>query len=128
MNQNSSVRQLELSAMEACTSIGDQLHLFELGNEFNFAPGKYRASNYSLLDYATEWNSKSQIVKTAVQKACSGTFPGFMAPSLVLLDFIVNTTWTGEELYNLGYDSQNLTRELCFHKFVFPSCGFIPPC
>lgn len=66
MNQNSSDTQLEVSAMEACTSIGAQLHLFELGNEFNFAPGKYRAANYSLLDYATEWNSKSQIVKAAV--------------------------------------------------------------
>ncbi|CAG8948131.1 unnamed protein product [Penicillium salamii] len=121
MNQNTSVEQLEMSAMDACTALGSQLHLFELGNEFNFAPGKYRASNYSLLDYANEWNLKSEIVKTAVDKACPGLFPGFMAPSLVLLDNIVNTTWTGEELYSLGYDENNLTRELCFHKFVAPS-------
>ncbi|CAG8224193.1 unnamed protein product [Penicillium salamii] len=118
MNQNTSVEQLEISAMDACTALGPQLHLFELGNEFNFAPGKYRASNYSLLDYANEWNLKSEIVKTAVDKACPGLFPGFMAPSLVLLDFIVNTTWTGEELYSLGYDENNLTRELCFHNYM----------
>lgn len=116
MNQNSSIQQLQDSATEACTSIGPQLHLFELGNEFNFAPGKYRAANYSLLDYVGEWNSKSAIVKSAVQKVCPGSFPGFMAPSLVLLDFIDDTTWTAEDLYNLGYDKDDLTKELCFHK------------
>ncbi|KAJ5383068.1 hypothetical protein N7517_000979 [Penicillium concentricum] len=125
MNQNYSTKQLELEAAEACTSIGPKLHLFELGNEFNFAPGKYRAANYSLLDYAEEWNSKSAIVKSAVQKACPGSFPGFMAPSLVLLDFITGTSWTAEELYSLGYDEHNLTKELCFHKYDihYPSCS-----
>lgn len=121
MNQNTSTKQLEISTMDACTAIGSQLHLLELGNEFNFAPGKYRAANYSLLDYANEWNSKADIVKAAAEKACPGSFPGFMAPSLVLLDLIVNTTWTAEELYTLGYDKHNLTRELCFHKYVLSS-------
>lgn len=116
MAQNKSTQLLELSAAEACTSIGPQLHLFELGNEFNFAPGTYRPTNYSLLDYVEEWNSKSVIVKSAVQKACPGPFPGFMAPSFVLLDFIDDTTWTAEDLYNLGYDKDDLTKELCFHK------------
>jgi hypothetical protein len=104
------------AATEACTSIGPKLHLYELGNEFNFAPGKYRAANYSLLDYVHEWDMKSEIVKKAVQKACPGLFPGFMAPSFVLIDKIVNTTWTAEELYSLGYDTNNLTKELSFHK------------
>lgn len=117
MNQNPSIQQLQDSATEACTSIGSQLHLFELGNEFNFAPGKYHAANYSLLDYVEEWNSKLAIVKSAVQKACSGSFPGFMATSFVLLDFIDDTTWTAEDLYNLGYDKDDLTKELCFHKY-----------
>ncbi|CAG8408380.1 unnamed protein product [Penicillium salamii] len=114
INQNTSKDQLEIFAMKAYVAIESQLHLLELGNEFNFAPGKYRVVNYSLLDYANEWNAKSETVKAAVDKAYSGRFPGFMAPSLVLLDFIVNTTWTGEDLYRLGYDQYNLTCELCF--------------
>ncbi|KAJ5951122.1 uncharacterized protein N7479_009535 [Penicillium vulpinum] len=127
MNQNYSTEQLELAATEACTSIGPQLHLFELGNEFNFAPGKYRAANYSLLDYAEEWNTKSAIIKSAVQKACPGSFPGFMAPSFVLLDFIVKTSWTAEELYNLGYDKDNLTKEMCFHNYMGVNSPPLPP-
>ncbi|CAI7634346.1 unnamed protein product [Penicillium bialowiezense] len=118
MNQNTSTKQLEIATVDACKAIGSQLHLFELGNEFNFAPGKYRAANYSLIDYANEWNTKSDVVKSAAEKACPGSFPGFMAPSLVLLDFIVNTTWTAEGLYKLGYDRHNLTRELCFHNYM----------
>lgn len=110
MNQNSSTEQLEVSAMEAGTPIGRQLHLFEPGNDFNFAPGKYRSANYSLLDYVEEWNSKSAIFKSSVQ-----SFLGLMAPSFVLLDFIDKTPWTTEELYNLGYDKYNPTKELCFH-------------
>jgi hypothetical protein len=116
MNYNSSDQQLKDSATEACASIGPSLHLFELGNEWNFAPGTYRAANYSLLDYVDEWNMKSEIVKKAVQKACPGFFPGFMAPSFVLIDKIVTTTWTAEELFKLGYDNKNLTKELSFHK------------
>ncbi|CAI7610721.1 unnamed protein product [Penicillium glandicola] len=127
MAQNKSTEQLELEAMEACTSIGPQLYLYELGNEFNFAPGTYRSTNYSLLDYSEEWNTKSAIVKSAVQKACPGSFPGFMAPSLVLLDFIANTTWTAEDLYNLGYDEHNLTKELCFHNYMGVNAAPLPP-
>ncbi|KAJ5419531.1 uncharacterized protein N7487_003081 [Penicillium crustosum] len=127
MNQNSSIQQLQDSAAKACTSIGPQLHLFELGNEFNFAPGKYRAANYSLLDYVEEWNFKSAIVKSAVQKACPGSFPGFMAPSFVLLDFIDETTWTAEDLYNLGYDKDDLTKELCFHNYMGVNEPPLPP-
>ncbi|KGO60703.1 Glycoside hydrolase, superfamily [Penicillium expansum] len=127
MAQNKSTQLLELSAAEACTSIGPQLHLFELGNEFNFAPGTYRPTNYSLLDYVEEWNSKSVIVKSAVQKACPGPFPGFMAPSFVLLDFIDDTTWTAEDLYNLGYDKDDLTKELCFHNYMGVNEPPLPP-
>ncbi|KAF4770442.1 hypothetical protein HAV15_013029 [Penicillium sp. str.  len=104
MNQNSSIQQLQDSATEACTSIGHQLHLFEL-----------------------EWNSKSAIVKSAVQKACTGSFPGFMAPSFVLLDFIDDTTWTAEDLYNLGYDKDDLTKELCFHNYMGVNKPPLPP-
>jgi hypothetical protein len=106
--------------MEACTFVSPQLHLFEFGNEFNFAAGKYRAANPPLLDYADEWTFQSAIVRAAVRKACPEPFPGLMAPSLVLLDFSSNTTWAAEYLYNLGYDKHNLTRELCFHKLVHP--------
>ncbi|CAG7999045.1 unnamed protein product [Penicillium salamii] len=83
---------------------GLNLHFLELGKEFNFALGKYRAVIYSLLDYANEWNAKSETVKAVVDKACFGRFSGFMALSLVFFDFIVNTAWTGEDLYRLGYD------------------------
>ncbi|KAJ5098927.1 hypothetical protein N7532_005928 [Penicillium argentinense] len=116
MNQNRSMEQLQDAAAEACTAIGPQLHLFELGNEWNFVPGEYRAGNYSMLDYAQEWNHKSSIVKAAVQNACPGPFPGFMAPSFVLLTFVDTKGWTAEGLYHLGYDQKNLTKELSFHK------------
>ena len=116
MNQNHTMQQLAAAAVEACRSIGRQLELFELGNEWNFAPGVYRSTNYSELDYAQEWNRKSAVVQAAVQKGCPGPFPGFLAPSFVLLDFVDTNGWTAEELYNLGYDPRNLTRELSFHK------------
>lgn len=115
MNQNHSTRELQDAAVEACTSIGPQLELFELGNEWNFAPGKYRPANYSMLDYVHEWNNKSAAIEAAVQRSCPGLFPGFMAPSFVLLSFIDNT-WSAEELFRLGYDPKDLTRELSFHK------------
>lgn len=74
-----------------------------------------------------------------VQQAC-GDFPGLMAPSFMLpggidisllldklggkmptsminsmLEF-VNSTNTAEKLFNQGFDKNNLTRELSFHK------------
>lgn len=122
LNQNRSIQQLEESATAACSSIGPQLHLLELGNEWNFAPAKYRPANYSEADYVHEWNHKSGLVKDAVQKACPGLFNGFMAPTFILLDFL-HPTWTAEELYPLGYDPQNLTTELGFHKYAL-SCLF----
>ncbi|KAJ5086472.1 hypothetical protein NUU61_007779 [Penicillium alfredii] len=128
MNQNKSVQQLESAATKACTSIGPQLHLFELGNEWNFAPGKYRPANYSLLDYSCEWNRKAAVVKAAVQKACPGPFPGFMAPSFVLLDLALSkTTWTAEGLFHLGYDEKNLTKELSFHNYMGVNAPPLPP-
>ena len=40
---------------EACRSIGSKLHLFKLGNEFNFPPMTYRSSfNYTLEAYIHE--------------------------------------------------------------------------
>jgi hypothetical protein len=54
MNQNSSTEQLEIAAPEACTSIGPQLHLFDVGKDFKFAQRDYRAANYSLLEDANE--------------------------------------------------------------------------
>lgn len=68
-----------------------------------------------MLDYVHEWNHKSAAVTAAVQNACPGPFAGFMAPSFVLLNFIENQ-WSAEELFNLGYDPHNLTKELSFHK------------
>lgn len=95
--------------------IGPHLELFELGNEWNFAPGTYRAANYSMLDYVHEWNKKSAAVKDAVQKSCPGSFPGFMAPSFAPPE-LVETGWAVEDVFKLGYDPHNLTRELSFHK------------
>jgi hypothetical protein len=69
-------------------------------------------------DYVHEWNYKSAAVVAAVQKACPGKFPGFMAPSFVLLDFITPNGWTADGLYQLGYDRNNLTKILSFHKWV----------
>lgn len=114
MAQNASLHQLQLAAVEACTSIGPQLHMYELGNEWDLSGGDYRPANYSLLDYVNEWNDKSVVVKAATQKACAGLFPGFMAPSFVFIDGM--TTWTAEELYNLNYDPHDLTKEVSFHK------------
>ncbi|KAJ5630806.1 uncharacterized protein N7484_010906 [Penicillium longicatenatum] len=116
MNQNASLHQLQLAAVEACTSIGPQLDIYELGNEWNFSGDEYRLANYSLLDYVNEWNKKSAFVKAAVQKACPGPFPGFMAPSFVFVDGM--TTWTAEELYNLDYDPHDLTKEISFHNYM----------
>lgn len=115
MNQNKSTKQLQDSAVVACTSIGPQLELFELGNEFDFAPGSYRSTNYSLSDYVDEWNGKSASVQSAVNDACTPASFGFMAPSFILGD-VVNTTWTVEEMYRLGYDPKNLTKEISIHK------------
>ncbi|KAJ5741509.1 hypothetical protein N7533_010918 [Penicillium manginii] len=118
LNQNHSINQLQDAAIEACTAIGPQLHLFELGNEWNFAPGSYRSASYSLLDYVHEWNHKASVVKSVVQKACPGPFPGFMAPSFVLMDSVQTNGWTVQELYNLGYDDKNLTKEISFHNYM----------
>lgn len=115
MNQNSSIQRLQEAAVEACTTIGPQLELFELGNEWNFAPGRYRAANYSMLDYVHEWNKKAAAVTHAVQKSCPGRFPGFMAPSFAPPEF-TETDWAGEDVFKLGYDPHNLTKELSFHK------------
>jgi hypothetical protein len=116
MNQNRSMEQLREAAVEACQSIGPQLELFELGNEWNYLSEKYRSGNYSELDYVEEWNRKSAFVQTAVHKACPGSSVGFMAPTFILLDETNPDGWTVEELYNLGYDSKDLTREVSFHK------------
>lgn len=87
MNQNRSLEELQDAAEAACTSIGPQLSLVELGNEWNYAYTDYRPANYSELDYVKEWNLKSGAIQDAVQRACPGAFPGFMAPTFVLLDF-----------------------------------------
>ncbi|KAJ5939579.1 hypothetical protein N7466_002713 [Penicillium verhagenii] len=116
MAQNKSLDQLEMAAVEACTSIGPQLELYELGNEWDLSVGDYRPANYSLLDYVHEWNRKSAVIRSTVEKACPGHFPGFMAPSFVFVEGM--TTWTAEELYNLDYDPHNLTRLISFHNYM----------
>lgn len=113
--QNHSIEELQDAAVAACSNIGSQLELLELGNEWNFAAGEYRPANYSMQDYVYEWNNKSAAIETAVQRDCPGPFTGFLAPSFVLLNFIQNT-WSAEEIYRLGYDPNNLTREVGFHK------------
>lgn len=137
MNQSDSIH-LETAAAQACKSLGPKLHLFELGNEFNIAPAMYRGLNYSMADYIHDWNAKSDSVKGTVQKACAD-FPGFMAPSFILLDGLdkhtlleklpaigkgsmpsfLDTANTAENLFHQGYDDKKLVRELSFHKYVF---------
>lgn len=139
LNQSDPIH-LESSAKEACRSIGSKLHLFELGNEFNLSPVTYRSSsNYSIEAYVHEWNTKSASLMKTVRQAC-GDFPGLMAPSFFLLDNIdlspfidefggqipvsgmssmlefVNSTNTAEKLFNHGFDENNMTKELSFHK------------
>ncbi|KAJ5952165.1 uncharacterized protein N7479_010578 [Penicillium vulpinum] len=126
MKQNDS-RQLRDAAVGACTSLGSNLHLFELGNEWNFGPGIYLAANYSIQDYVQEWKRKSDVVLAGVQKACPGPFPGFMAPSFLYFAsglFNQQFPWKAEDLYKLGYDPKNLTKEISFHTYMN---AFLPP-
>ncbi|KAJ5131926.1 hypothetical protein N7448_006084 [Penicillium atrosanguineum] len=127
MNQNSSMAQLTEAAVVACQSIGPQLELYELGNEWNYASENYRSGNYSELDYVQEWNRKTSLVQAAVQKACPGLIPGFMAPSFILMDETDSSGWTAEELYKLGYDPKFLTRELSFHNYMGANAPSNPP-
>ncbi|KAJ5370389.1 uncharacterized protein N7496_006481 [Penicillium cataractarum] len=123
MKQNSSIQQLTNAAVEACRSMGTNLDSFELGNEINMEAPEYRPANYTLQSYSNEWNYKTAAIKTAYEKACPGAFPGFMAPSFVFSD-IVKNNWTAEELFQLGYDSKNLTKDLSFHNYMG---AFVPP-
>lgn len=115
MKQNSSIQQLTDAAVVACRSMGGNLDSFELGNEINMEAPKYRPANYTLQSYVNEWNYKTAAIKAAYKKACPGAFPGFMAPSFVILD-IIKSNWTAEALFQLGYDPKNLTKDLSFHK------------
>lgn len=117
MKQNSTIQQLTDAAVVACRSLGTNLDSFELGNEINMEAPKYRPANYTIQSYVDEWNYKTTAIKTAVEKACPGFFPGFMSPSFVILDLVKNN-WTAEELFKLGYDPKNLTKDLSFHKWV----------
>ncbi|KAJ5186261.1 hypothetical protein N7449_011025 [Penicillium cf. viridicatum] len=72
-------------------------------------------------------SSIQQLQDSATEKACHGSFPGFMAPSFVLLDFIDSMTWTAEDLPNLGYDKDDLTKELCFHNYMRVNEPPLPP-
>lgn len=138
--------QSEAAAEEACRSIGSNLHLFELGNEFNFGFFMYRSMNYTIEDYVQEWNSKTESLMETVEEAC-GDFPGLMAPSFFLLDALdvesllddvgpildnlggaipdsgpdtlldwVDANKTAQMLFSKGYDEKNLTKELSFHQ------------
>lgn len=111
MAQNSS-EQLKEAAATACESIGPQLYLFELGNEWNWSPGMYRADNYTLVDYAHQWSQRTEIMK----KACPGHFPGMFGPSFVPDNFNESSDWSAVKLYKMDYDPHNWTRELNFHK------------
>lgn len=115
MKQNSSIQQLTDAAVEACRSMGTKLDSYELGNEINMEAPEYRPANYTLQSYADEWNYKTAAIKAAVEEACHSAFPGFMAPSFVIMDLVKNN-WTAEDLFQLGYDPKNLTKELSFHK------------
>lgn len=114
---NYNISQVQSAAIAAGKGIGSNLHLFELGNEINYNPYRYRPANYTLDDYLHEWNYKSQAIEAAYHKFCDGSFPGFMAPSfLKVLFYTPNTTWSMEELFARGYDPKNLTGEISTHK------------
>lgn len=83
-------------------------------------PQRYRPAGYSAQDYVDEWNRKSAAVKDAVEQACPDIDLGFMAPTFIFLPGIVDPAYNAEDIYNLGYDPKNLTRELCFHKYALP--------
>lgn len=124
LNFNMSLAQETSAAMEACRAIkSSDLHLYELGNEINMDPSRYRSKDYSVDDYVQEWNSKTTALRDAYEKNCPGSFPGFMAPSFILpyfnSDGILN--WSMEEMYKNGYDKENLTREISAHQFVSSS-------
>lgn len=87
MKQNSSIQQIKDAALEAYRS---------LGNEIKFRAPKYWLENYTLLSYADEWNYKSEKTKAVFEEACPGAFPGFFAPSFV----IINPFENSEQLKN----------------------------
>ena len=123
LNFNMSLEQETSAAMEACHEIGsNNLHLYELGNEINMDPSRYRSKNYSVDDYIREWNHKTTALQEAYAKACPGSFPGFMAPSFILPYFADDEIldWKIEEMYKNGYDRDNLTREISVHQLVSP--------
>ncbi|KAJ5365473.1 hypothetical protein N7517_008359 [Penicillium concentricum] len=139
---------LGAATTQACKSIGSKLHLLELGNEFNLSPIMYRSPNYTIEDYVREWNAKSAYVRVTVQKACGGSFPGFMAPSFLLLDGVdmtplldqfpgdvtqgpmlhfVDPATTAEKLFNEdSYDKKSLIKELGFHHYMGLNMEAIP--
>ena len=99
----------------ACESIGSGLHLLEWGNEINWSPGTYRPANYTIEDYVDEWNEKTDIITSAVEKACPDYSSGYMAPSFIITD-LFHSNWTVEKLFDLGYDQEGSIRELGMHK------------
>lgn len=127
LNFNLSLAQETSAAVEACRTIGsNNLHLYELGNEINMEPSRYRPMNYSVDDYIREWNHKTTALQEAYDKACPGSFPGFMAPSFILPYFDNDdiTNWEIEEIFNRGYDRRNLTREISAHQYALHHLSF----
>ncbi|RMJ23721.1 hypothetical protein PHISP_05401 [Aspergillus sp. HF37] len=116
MAQNDSIERLTRAATAACTSIGSQLDLLEIGNEWNMDPQRYRPASYSAQDYVAEWNHKSVAVKAAVERACPDLDLGFIAPTFIVYPDYLDPAYTAEEIYSLGYDAKKLAREVGFHK------------
>ncbi|OQE04651.1 hypothetical protein PENVUL_c031G10233 [Penicillium vulpinum] len=147
MNE-SNITHLEASTALACKTIGPNLHLLELGNEFNISPIMYRSTNYTMQDYVNEWNTKTASVRDAVHKACGGSFPGLMAPSFILLDGLdidplmdlfpdeitkgpmldfVDPHTTAETLFDIdAYDKNGLIKELGFHHYMGLNMPMVP--
>lgn len=118
LNFNLSLAQETSAVIAACKSIDpNNLHLYELGNEINMDPTRYRPEGYDMEDYIQEWNHKTSKLEAAYKKECGGSFPGFMAPTFILPSFELDIEdWTIEGIFAHGYDKRNLTGEICAHQ------------
>lgn len=80
----------------------------------------YRSKGYTLQDYIQEWNQRAGDIKDAIENACPDNTVDFMAPTwiagLFKASFPLNpNNWQLEQLFKNGFDSENITAEVCMH-------------
>lgn len=119
LNFNLSLAQETSAVLEACRTVRNGNFLYELGNEINMEPARYRSKDYSMQDYVHEWNDKTAALRQAYEENCPGSSEfGLMAPSFILPYFHSDDInhWSMEEMYSNGYDPETLTREISAHQ------------